>query len=145
MLDAHSHKAVSWHMSTRIDSKLVLDCLRRAVEERTPPGQWIHHSDQGIQYACNGYTQAVRDSGGRPSMSSKACPYDNAKAESFFVTLKKEEVHREEYHTLEQAQASIGSYIDNYYNSESVHSRLGYCLPEELELELPCKTELAKA
>src|SRR5207237_4261046 len=56
MLDAHSRKAVGWHMSMRIDARLALECLQKAVAARNPPEGWIHHSDQGVQYACRGYT-----------------------------------------------------------------------------------------
>jgi putative transposase len=145
MLDAHSRKAVAWHMSMRIDAALVLDCLSKAIEARSPPAGWIHHSDQGVQYACRGYAQAVIQSGGRPSMSAKACPYDNAKAESFFATLKKEQVHKDEYPNFQQAQSAIADYIDRYYNPQRLHSQLGYCSPQEFELLQPAKEEKAKA
>lgn len=145
MLDAHSRKAVAWHMSLKIDARLALECLRKALEARKPPPGWIHHSDQGVQYACRGYTEAVLLAGGSPSMSSRGNPYDNAKAESFFATLKKEEVHQEEYHNFNQAQEAIGHYIDLNYNAQRLHSRIGYCSPQEFEVDLLSKKEEAHA
>jgi putative transposase len=133
ILDAYSRKVVGWSMSTNIDAELVLAALRNATQSRKPAPGWIHHSDQGVQYACRGYVEAVAAASGELSMSSKACPYDNAKAESFFATLKKEEVYLEEYHSFEHAQERIGRYIDDMYNRRRLHSKLGYASPEEFE------------
>jgi transposase InsO family protein len=136
VLDAFSRKVVGWSVSKNIDAALVLSALKRALEARGPREGWIHHSDQGVQYACRGYTEAVETAGGKPSMSSKACPYDNAKAESFFASLKKEEVHLEDYRSLEDAEAGVGRYIDDYYNLRRLHSSLGYRSPNEFETKL---------
>jgi putative transposase len=133
VLDAYSRKVVGWSMSMNIDAALALSALRSAIAQRQPPSGWIHHSDQGVQYACRGYVDAVQTAGGSLSMSSKASPYDNAKAESFFATLKKEEVYLEEYLTFEHAQSRIGHFIDQVYNRRRLHSVLGYASPEELE------------
>lgn len=136
ILDAYSRKVVGWSMSLTIDAGLVVAALEDAILQRQPPAGWIHHSDQGVQYACRGYVQAAEAAGGRLSMSSKACPYDNAKAESFFATLKKEEVYLEEYMTYAQARESIGRFIDEVYNSKRLHSRLGYASPQEFEANM---------
>jgi len=133
ILDAYSRKVVAWSMSMNIDAALVLEALNSAIAIRSPAAGWIHHSDQGVQYACRGYVDAVIGTKGQVSMSSKASPYDNAKAESFFATLKKEEVHLEEYLTLEHAKERIGHYIDDIYNRRRLHSMLGYNSPEEFE------------
>lgn len=133
VLDAHSRKIVGWHLSKNIDASLALAALRSAISQRQPQEGWIHHSDQGVQYACRGYVEAVLASGGRPSMSSKASPYDNAKAESFFASLKKEEIHQEEYDSLEQAHEAIKGYIEGYYNPLRAHSKLGYDSPQQYE------------
>ena len=136
ILDAHSRKAVAWHLSRSIDARLVLTCLKKAVDERKPPPGWVHHSDRGVQYACRGYVEAVLEAGGQLSMSSKACPYDNAKAESFFATLKKEEVHMESYMSLPEAELSVSRYIGQIYNPHRLHSRLGYESPDQIEAQL---------
>jgi len=133
VLDAFSRKVVGWSMSLSIDATLALAALKMAISSRRPPPGWIHHSDQGVQYACKGYVQAVEAAKGQLSMSSKASPYDNAKAESFFATLKKEEVYLEDYLTFGQAKERVGRYIDNIYNRRRLHSMLGYATPEEFE------------
>jgi transposase InsO family protein len=133
VLDAFSRKVVGWSMSLNIDAALVLEALRAAIKARQPKEGWIHHSDQGVQYACSGYIECVQDAKGLPSMSSKACPYDNAKAESFFASLKKEHVHQEEYLSFQHAKQSIAGYIDDYYNRQRLHSKLGYNSPTEFE------------
>lgn len=133
VLDAFSRKVVAWSMSMNIDAALVLEALRSAIASRQPEAGWIHHSDQGVQYACKDYIELVQLAKGSPSMSSKACPYDNAKAESFYATLKKEEVHLEDYVSFQHAKERIGTYIDNYYNCRRLHSKLGYNSPEEFE------------
>lgn len=133
VLDAFTRKVVGWSVSANIDAALVLSALSKALEARSPAEGWIHHSDQGVQYACKGYVEAILASGGKPSMSSKACPYDNAKAESFFASLKKEEVHLEEYGSIQVAEAGVARYIDDYYNMRRLHSVLGYRSPQEFE------------
>jgi putative transposase len=137
ILDAYSRKAVAWHLSRNIDAKLVLTALEKALSLRNPPPGWIHHSDRGVQYACRGYVEAVLATQGQISMSSKACPYDNAKAESFFATLKKEEVHMEDYRSFAEAELAIGRYIDQIYNAERLHSSLGYESPDQFEAKQP--------
>lgn len=136
VLDAHSRKVVGWHLSRNVDANLALAALNSAISKREPGEGWIHHSDQGVQYACRGYVDTVIAKGGRPSMSSKASPYDNAKAESFFASLKKEEVHQEEYDCFEQAREAIANYIDGYYNPRRAHSKIGYDSPDIFENKL---------
>jgi putative transposase len=136
VLDAFSRKAVGWSMSRSIDASLAVAALRSALGARRPAPGWIHHSDQGVQYACRGYVDAVLAAAGLPSMSSKGSPYDNAKAESFFASLKKEEVHLESYVSYEHARDRIGLYIDDIYNRRRLHSMLGYASPDEFEAML---------
>jgi len=145
VLDAHSRKVVGWHLSKNIDANLALAALNSAISGRNPEEGWIHHSDQGVQYACRGYVEAVLAKGGRPSMSSKASPYDNAKAESFFASLKKEEVHQEEYACFEQAKEAIANYIDGYYNPKRAHSKIGYDSPDNFENKLKSLEEITAA
>jgi len=140
VLDAFSRKVVGWSMSLNIDAALVLQALRTAIKARQPKEGWIHHSDQGAQYACSGYIECVQDAKGRPSMSSKACPYDNAKAESFFASLKKEQIHQEDFVSFEHAKQAIAAYVDDYYNRRRLHSKLGYNSPNEFEDMLKPKT-----
>ena len=133
LLDAYSRKVVSWHLSRRNDEELVRACLDKALDRRKPPQGWIHHSDQGSTYTAQGYVRRIRDCGGRVSLSHPGRPRDNAIAESFFRTLKLEEVDRNRYETFLEADASIDNYMKAIYNQSRMHSALGYLSPEEFE------------
>src|SRR5260370_20384600 len=102
----------------------------------------LHHSDRGVQYASYAYTERLLSSGMQISMSAKGNAYDNAKAESFFKTLKQEEVYLKQYQTFEEASANIGQFIDDVYNTKRLHSSLGYVPPVEFETAyyqgIPC-------
>jgi transposase InsO family protein len=98
------------------------------------PGELIHHSDRGVQYACGDYIDRLEKAGIQPSMSRAGCPYDNAMAESFMKTLKAEEVDAAQYADLADARNAVGGFIDHVYNRQRLHSALGYRPPEEFEM-----------
>ncbi|HEX2739776.1 MAG TPA: integrase core domain-containing protein, partial [Rubrobacter sp.] len=93
----------------------------------------IHHSDQGVQYASAEYVERLERAGARISMTSVGNPYENAKAESFFRTLKVEEVYLKDYRNFEQAEQNIAEFIEEVYNRKRLHSSLGYLPPVEFE------------
>ena len=134
MVDLHARRVVGWAMSTSNDTTLALDALRRALRARKPPRGLVHHSDRGSPYASDAYRAELKAHGLVPSMSRKGDCWDNAVAESFFATLRAELVDHELYVGPEQAERSIGDYIDNFYNVERRHSHLGYVNPIEFEL-----------
>jgi len=86
-----------------------------------------------VQYASHAYTQRLVSVGVQISMSAKGNAYDNAKAESFFKTLKQEEVSLKQYPTFEEASTTIGQFIEDVSNTKRLHSRLGYVPPLEFE------------
>lgn len=136
LLDAHSRRVIGWELSREIDADLTLAALERALLERRPSIGWIHHSDRGVQYACRAYVERLLEAGARISMAAKGCPRENAQAESFFRTLKTEEVYLhpgEGYDRFEDAYASIEHFIDIVYNQKRLHSALGYKPPAEYE------------
>jgi transposase InsO family protein len=133
VLDAWSRRCVGWKLSRTIDSQLTLAALNHAIALRQPEPGLIHHSDRGVQYASTAYVERLTSIGARISMSGKGNPYDNAKAESFFKTLKREEVHLNHYETFDDAEAQIGRFIDDVYNLKRLHSSLGYVPPAEYE------------
>jgi len=133
ILDAYSRRCIGWALSRFIDAKLTLWALEMALEQRRPPRGFIHHSDRGVQYACGDYVARLENVGTRISMSAVGNPYDNAKAESFFKTLKAEEVYLKEYWSLEEAEQNIGYFIADVYNAKRLHSSLGYLPPAEFE------------
>jgi len=136
ILDAFSRRAVGYALSRRLDASLTLAALRAALEDRQPPPGCIHHSDRGVQYACDDYVKLLGEAGFRISMSRRGNPFDNAQVESFFKTLKHEEVNLTQYRNLQEAAASIGTFIEEIYNRERLHSALGYLPPVEFEEQL---------
>ena len=147
ILDVYSRKAIGYAISRNIDTQLTLAALRMAINDRNPQPGCIHHSDRGIQYACEDYVNELKFYGFQISMSRKGNPFDNAYAESFMKTLKSEEVHLWEYRTIEDVQLRIPYFIEDVYNQKRLHSALGYRPPSEFEFMLeststPCQDTL---
>ena len=135
LLDAHSRRCVGWQLSRRLDSQLALDALNHALADRHPPVGWIHHSDRGVQYASAAYVQRLQAAGAQISMAAKASPRQNAQAESFFKTVKVEEIYLYTYHSFEEAQAHLAHFLEDVYNQKRLHSSLGYLPPAEFEAQ----------
>jgi putative transposase len=137
ILDAFSRKVIGWALDDHLEARLAIEALEMALADRNPaPDSLIHHSDRGVQYASNDYVARLSARGIAVSMSRVANPYDNAKAESFMKTLKAEEVNGKAYATLDEARRDIGRFIDTVYNSQRLHSALGYKPPAEFEAQL---------
>ena len=136
VLDAFSRRVIGWHLSKDIDTRLTLAALNQAIAARCPQAGLIHHSDRGVQYASGEYVARLSEIGACPSMSKAGCPYDNAKAESFFKTLKKEEVYLSHYKDFEEARTNLSAFLDDVYNVKRLHSSLGYLPPTEFEASL---------
>ena len=145
VLDAFSRRVIGWHLAKDIDTRLTLMALNQAIEARRPHTGLIHHSDRGVQYASAEYIARLSEIGALPSMSKAGCPYDNAKAESFFKTLKKEEVYLSQYHNFEEARTNLGAFLDDVYNVKRLHSSLGYLPPTEFEAQLTKPTCASKS
>jgi transposase InsO family protein len=111
VLDAWSRRCLDWHLSHRIDTSLSLAALDHALDPRQPAPGVIHHSDRGVQYASAAYVDRLTEAGARIRMSAVGNPYDNAKAESFFTTLKREEVYLNHDDSLADAEANLGHFI----------------------------------
>ena len=133
ILDAFSRRCVGWYLSREMTTQLTLTALKHAIAQRSPQPGLIHHSDRGVQYASYDYTQQLQQIGAHISMSSLSNPYDNAKAESFFKTLKQEEVYLKEYESFADAEANLAAFIEMVYNTKRLHSSLGYLPPVEFE------------
>ena len=136
ILDAFSRRVVGYAISRSLDASLTLAALKAALAQRRPLPGCIHHSDRGVQYACDEYVTLLLAAGFQISMGRRGNPYDNAQAESFFKTLKHEEVNLTQYRNFEEAAASIGAFIEEVYNRERLHSALGYLPPVEFEEQL---------
>ena len=141
ILDAFSRKVIGYAISTRLDASLTLGALRMAIAQRCPGPGVIHHSDQGVQYASDEYTGELKSRGFSISMSRRGNPYDNAAMESFFKTLKQEEVYLYEYETIEDVLDRLPNFLEEVYNHRRLHSAVGYVPPDEFE-ELVLKQEI---
>lgn len=133
VIDLYSRKVVGWTVSDRIKKDLALRALRMAIILRRPRSGLIHHSDRGSQYCATDYQMELKRNGIQISMSGKGNCYDNAPVEAFFKTLKAELVWRTKFETREQAERSIGNYINTFYNRRRRHSALGNISPMRYE------------
>lgn len=121
-------------MGRTLLSNRPLQTLERAIVNRQPPPGVVHHSDQGVQYACGQYIQKLFDHRMLPSMSRPANPYDNATCE-LLKTLKREEICASAYRDFEDLQRGLEQFIEEYYNRCRLHSALRYRSPEGFEDE----------
>ena len=132
-IDLYSRMVVGWSMQEHMKSSLVCQALEMAIGSRKPAAGLLVHSDRGSQYASNVFRQLLQDHQCVPSMSRKAQCWDNAVAESFFHTLKTEQVFHKHYATREEAKHAIFDYIEVFYNRQRLHSSNDYLSPEAFE------------
>jgi transposase InsO family protein len=142
VLDKFSRRVVGWSLDRNLTSRLTLAALRAAIVNRRPGPGLVHHSDRGRQYVHSGYVRLLRKHGMVASVSRPGRPGDNGNCESFFRTLKREEVEAKEYADFEDLRANITRFIERYYNEERLHSSLGYRSPAEFELVTDPQTVL---
>lgn len=135
VIDLFSRKVVGWSLRERMTAELVCEALEAAVQQRRPPPGLIFHSDRGSQYASRAFRRRLWRYRMRQSMSRKGNCWDNAVAESFFATLKKELVHRQSWPSRRDLASAVFDYIEAFYNRQRRHSTLGYLSPEEYERE----------
>jgi putative transposase len=132
-LDLYSRKVVGWSLAERMTAALVCNALDAAVRLRRPKPGLIFHSDRGSQYASHAFRRRLWRHGLRQSMSRKGDCWDNAVAESFFATLKKELVRNRVFDTRDNARAEVFEYIEVFYNRQRAHSLLSYKTPNAFE------------
>jgi transposase InsO family protein len=145
ILDSISRKVIGYALSDRLNTELALTSLRIAIAERRPAAGCIHHSDQGVQYASLEYVKELKRHGFLISMASTGNPYENAQVESFFKTLKYEEVNLWNYRTLDDVVSRIPYFIQEVYNTKRLHSSIGYVPPEEYEASIVVKEQNQKS
>lgn len=133
VIDLFARNVVGWSMKPTLSRELALDALMMAVWRRKPDGEVIVHSDQGSQYGSDDWQRFCRANNLAPSMSRRGNCWDNAVAESFFSSLKKERIRKRIYKTRDLARADIFDYIEVFYNRARRHSHLGGLSPEAFE------------
>lgn len=133
VLDAFSRKVVGWSMAEHLRTELVLDAFEMARWNRRPAPGLIHHSDRGTQYTSYAFGRKLRDAGILGSMGSVGDAYDNALAESFIATLKKELLSKRSWPTRASVQTAVFDYIEGWYNRRRRHTSIGYLSPAEFE------------
>jgi transposase InsO family protein len=133
VMDLYSRAIVGWAMDKRMTQQLVIDALTMALFRRGFPRGTIIHSDRGSQYCAAVYQRLIREKGLFCSMGRRANCYDNAAMESFFHTLKVEQVHRQRYRTRAAAKTAVFEYIEVYYNRKRKHSAIGHQIPMMFE------------
>jgi len=135
IIDAFSRKIVGYAIAKTLAAELALEALRMAILSRNT-SDLIHHSDKGIQYCCTDYIKLLKSYGIKISMSATGMPVENAFSESFFGSLKVEEIYMWDYETYADVIERIPYFIEEVYNRKRLHSSLGYMPPEEFENNL---------
>ena len=135
VMDLCTRRIVGWSMAEHLRAELTCDALRMALQARCPGAGLVHHSDRGVQYACDEYRRQLEARGITVSMSRTGDCYDNAPQESFWGKLKTELVYLNHFATRQQARAAVFEYIEVFYNRVRLHSSLGYLSPERFEAE----------
>jgi putative transposase len=133
ILDCYSRAVVGWAVADHMRTELCLAALDDAVARRRPTEGLVHHSDRGCQYTSHDYQQKMAELGMVPSMSEKGNCWDNAVAESFWATVKRELVNDREWATRAELEMELFDYIEVFYNRQRLHSTLDYLTPEEYD------------
>ena len=126
-----NREVIGWKISDRMTVDITLSAMEMAIGRRAPKEGLIFHSERGSQYAANAHRELLKKYGIRQSMSRKGNCYDNACAESFFSSLKKDVIYGIRFKTRGEARKAIINYIEDFYNSRRLHSSLGYKSPRE--------------
>lgn len=143
VLDLASRRVVGWAMKDSLEATLATDAFQMALWSRRPARGLLHHSDRGVQYACEAYQAILAQHGITGSMSRKGDCYDNAVAESFFASLEWELIQDSDWHTHEEARRAVFDYVEVWYNRQRLHSSLGYRSPVEYEQQLALTPRVA--
>ena len=135
VVDCCSRRVVGWSMADDMRAELVVSALEMALARRRPGPGLVHHSDRGSQYTSLVFGERCREAGIDLSMGAKGSALDNAVAESFVASLKKELVNRRSWPQRQELSTAVFDYIETFFNRERLHSSLGYRSPEAFEAE----------
>ncbi len=136
VIDLYNREIIGYSISKQMDSDLTCSALGNAIMRTGNKSQGVvFHSDRGCQYSSRAYQQMLRQHGIKGSMSCPACPYDNACAESFFSSAKRECILRKGYASIEEVRQDMFAYIELFYNRKRMHASLGYLSPVQYRLK----------
>jgi transposase InsO family protein len=133
VMDLYSRQILGWSAWDSLHAGGAVQALQRALAKRRPAKGLIHHSDRGIQYACQSYRQLLQAAGLVPSMSRKGNCYDNAAMEAFWSTLKREAMAETKTWSKDRVRRTLFEYIESTYNRSRLHSSLDYRSPVDFE------------
>ncbi len=145
VLDLASRRVIGWAMRHTLAGELTRDALTMALTSRRPAPGGLYHSDRGSQYAAGDFQALLTDHSMACSMSGVGDCWDNAVAESFFATLKRELADHAHWHTRDEARTAVFEYIEVWYNQQRRHSSLGYLSPVDYEQQLASEQATTKA
>ncbi len=144
VVDCYSRKVVGWSIADSLKAELVVDAVEMAIARRRPGAGLVHHSDHGSQYVSLAMGNHLKEAGIDTSMGSKGSPLDNAVAESFFATFKKDLINRRSWPEKAETRSAIFEWIEVFYNRIRIHTTIGSYAPEEFEsLRLSASKEAA--
>lgn len=132
-LDVFSRKVVGWAVDETMEAHIVTRAMKMAIARRSPEPGLISHSDQGSQYASKAYCDLISENAFQRSMSRKGDCWDNAVAESFFATIKRDLINRRSWASRAQVEAAVSEWIEVFYNGQRRHSALGSVSPINYE------------
>ena len=135
VIDCYSRRVVGWSMADSMRAEFVVSALEMAVARRRPPPGLVHHSDRGSQYTSLVFGERCAEAGIDLSMGKRGSALDNALAESFVASLKKELVNRRSWPDKQELRTAVFDYIEAFFNPERLHSALGYLSPAAFEVE----------
>ncbi|EMN89558.1 IS3 family transposase [Leptospira weilii] len=133
--DLFNREIIGWELGSTLETEHLLKAFEKALSHRGYPKEVVFHSDRGVQYASDNFRKVLTTNQFIQSMSRKGNCYDNAPMESFFKTLKVEEVYKRKFDTIREAQYFLFDYIERYYNRKRRHSALGYLSPVEFRIK----------
>lgn len=136
VIDVYTRKIVGWAISKNLNHEFCKRAMEVAIKRENPPEGVIHHSDRGVQYVCEPYVKFLLDNGFKVSMSAVGTPDENAFIESFFKTLKREEIYARNYLDMDDVLRRLPNFIEEIYNKQRLHSSLDYLSPVEFECKI---------
>jgi transposase InsO family protein/transposase-like protein len=132
IIDLYSRKVIGHSLAKTLEASELITLMKKTYNLRNKPKDLIFHSDQGQQYTAKAFRKLLKGNEIKQSFSKKGCPYDNSVAESFFASLKKEEIYRHIYNSFEELEKAIDEYIV-FFNTQRQHASLKYNTPDEYE------------